>query len=341
MKLGLHQGYWQKDPLPNFIQLAKDAENLGFDKVFTAEAYGSDCFTPLAAIATHTDKIKLCTGVMQLSARTPVAAAMTAMTLDHISNGRVCLGVGVSGPQVVEGWYGQPFNRPLERTREWLDIFRQVIAREAPVEIDGKQYRLPYQGGMGLGKPLKTITHPLRKHIPVFLGAEGPKNVELACTEFDGWLPIFVSPEKMHIYDEPMSKIANPETFEVSAMIQMNVDDNLDNALLPVKYMLALYLGGMGAKGKNFHKDLICRMGWADEAELIQQTFFDKGQDAAAMVVPDYMADEIALCGPADRIKEKLQDWKQSKVTTMMIGVSPFGYEATCKNMQILAEGLL
>lgn len=340
MKLGLHQGYWQKDPLPNFIQLAKDAENLGFDKLFTAEAYGSDCFTPLAAIATHTDKIKLCTGVMQLSARTPVAAAMTAMTLDHISNGRVCLGVGVSGPQVVEGWYGQPFNRPLERTREWLNIFRQVIAREAPVEFEGKQYQLPYQGGMNLGKPLKTITHPLRKHIPVFLGAEGPKNVELACTEFDGWLPIFVSPEKMHIYDEPMSKIANPDTFEVSAMVQMNVDDNLDNALLPVKYMLALYLGGMGAKGKNFHKDLICRMGWADEAELIQQTFFDEGQDAAAMVVPDYMADEIALCGPADRIKEKLQDWKKSKVTTMMIGVSPFGYEATCQNMQILAEGL-
>lgn len=341
MKLGLHQGYWQKDPLPDFIQLAVDAENLGFDKLFTAEAYGSDCFTPLAAIATHTEKIKLCTGVMQLSARTPVAAAMTAMTLDHISNGRVCLGVGVSGPQVVEGWYGQPFNKPLERTREWLNIFRQVIAREAPVELDGNQYQLPLKGGMNLGKPLKSITHPLRKHIPVFLGAEGPKNVELACTEFDGWLPIFVSPEKMSIYDEPLSKVKDPSTFEVSAMVNMNVDDNLENALLPVKYMLALYLGGMGAKGKNFHKDLMVRMGWADEAQKIQDTFFEKGQHEAALVVPDYMADEIALCGPEARIKEKLQDWKKSKVTTMMIGVSPYGNEATRENMRILSEGLL
>lgn len=341
MKLGLHQGYWQKDPLPDFIQLAVDAENLGFDKLFTAEAYGSDCFTPLAAIATHTEKIKLCTGVMQISARTPVAAAMTAMTLDHISNGRVCLGVGVSGPQVVEGWYGQAFNKPLERTREWLSIFRQVIAREAPVELDGNQYQLPLKGGMNLGKPLKSITHPLRKHIPVFLGAEGPKNVELACTEFDGWLPIFVSPEKMSIYDEPLSKVKDPDNFEISAMVNMNVDDNLENALLPVKYMLALYLGGMGAKGKNFHKDLMVRMGWADEAQMIQDTFFEKGQHEAALVVPDYMADEIALCGPEARIKEKLQDWKKSKVTTMMIGVSPYGNEATRENMRILSEGLL
>ena len=340
MKLGLHQGYWQKDPLPDFIQLAKDAEALGFDKLFTAEAYGSDCFTPLAAIATHTSKIKLCTGVMQISARTPVCAAMTALTLDHISNGRLCLGVGVSGPQVVEGWYGQSFDRPLERTREWLNIFRQVIAREHPVELDGKQYQLPLKGGLGLGKPLKSITHPLRKHIPVFLGAEGPKNVEMACTEFDGWLPIFVSPAKMSIYDEPLALVKDPANFEICAMVNMNVDDNLQNALLPVKYMMSLYLGGMGAKGKNFHKDLMCRMGWADEAQMIQDTFYAKGQHEAAMVVPDYMADEISLSGPADRIKEKLQDWKKSKVTTLMIGVSPFGNEATRANMRILAEGM-
>jgi F420-dependent oxidoreductase-like protein len=340
MKLGLHQGYWQKNPLADFIDLAKDAEAMGFDKLFTAEAYGSDCFTPLAAIAAHTGKIKLCTGVMQISARTPVCAAMSALTLDHISNGRVCLGVGVSGPQVVEGWYGQPFNKPLERTREWLDIFNQVIARENLVEFDGNQYQLPLQGGLNLGKPLKSITHPLRKHIPIFLGAEGPKNVELACTEFDGWLPIFVSPEKMGIYDGPLSMVKDPDNFDICAMVNMNVDDNLSNALLPVKYMLALYIGGMGAKGKNFHKDLMCRMGWADEVQMIQDTFYEKGQDEAAMVVPDYMADEIALCGPADRIKEKLQDWQKSKVTTIMIGVSPFGTEATRTNMKILAEAM-
>ena len=341
MKLGLHQGYWQKDPLPDFIQLAKDAEDLGYDKLFTAEAYGSDCFTPLAAIATHTSKIKLCTGVMQLSGRTPVNAAMTALTLDHISNGRLCLGVGVSGPQVVEGWYGQPFNKPLERTREWLNIFRQVIAREAPVEFQGNQYQLPLQGGMGLGKPIKSITHPLRKHIPVFLGAEGPKNVQLAAEEFDGWLPVFVSPYKMGIYDESLACIKNKPDYEICSMVNMNVDDNLDNALLPVKYMLALYLGGMGAKSENFHKNLMGRMGFADEVQKVQDIYFSKGQHEAAMAVPDELADEISLCGPADRIKERLQDWKKSSITTLMIGVSPYGSDVTRANMRILAEAML
>ena len=340
MKLGLHQGYWQKHPLPDFIQLAVEAEAMGFDKLFTAEAYGSDCFTPLAAIATHTSKIKLCTGVMQLSGRTPVNAAMTAMTLDHISNGRVCLGVGVSGPQVVEGWYGQPFNKPLERTREWLNIFRQVIKREAPVEFDGNQYQLPFKGGMGLGKPLKSITHPLRDHIPVFLGAEGPKNVKLAADQFDGWLPIFVSPYNMHIFDESLEGAKDKPDYEICAMVNMNIDDNLENALLPVKYMMALYLGGMGAKGENFHKNLIGRMGYADEAQQIQDVYFEKGQHEAAQVVPDKLADEISLCGPIDRIKERLQDWKKSRVTTLKIGVSPFGTEATLHNMKVLADAL-
>jgi F420-dependent oxidoreductase-like protein len=340
MKLGLHQGYWQKDPLPDFIQLAKDAEAMGFDKVFTAEAYGSDCFTPLAAIASHTSKIQVCTGVMQISARTPVCAAMSALTLDHISNGRLCLGVGVSGPQVVEGWYGQPFNKPLERTREWLNIFRQVIARENPVEFQGNQYHLPCEGGMGLGKPLKSITHPLRKHIPVFLGAEGPKNVALAADEFDGWLPIFVSPYNMKIFDESLAGAKNKKDFEICAMVNMNVDDNLDNALLPVKYMLALYLGGMGAKSENFHKNLMGRMGYEEEVQRVQDIYFEKGQHEAAMAVPDRLADEISLCGPADRIKERLQDWKKSSVTTLMIGVSPFGNEVTRANMKILADAM-
>jgi F420-dependent oxidoreductase-like protein len=340
MKLGLHQGYWQKDPLPDFIQLAKDAEDLGFDKLFTAEAYGSDCFTPLAAIATHTSKIKLCTGVMQISGRTPVCAAMTALTLDHISNGRLCLGIGVSGPQVVEGWYGQPFNKPLERTREWLNIFRQVIAREHPVEFDGNQYQLPLKGGMNLGKPLKSITHPLRKHIPVFLGAEGPKNIALAADECDGWLPIFVSPYNMQIFDESLVGAKDKKDYEICAMVNMNVDDNLENALLPVKYMLALYLGGMGAKSENFHKNLMGRMGYEEEVQKVQDIYFEKGQHEAAMAVPDRLADEISLCGPADRIKERLQDWKKSNITTLMIGVSPFGNDVTRANMKILADSM-
>ncbi|MCY4045367.1 MAG: LLM class F420-dependent oxidoreductase [Cellvibrionales bacterium] len=340
MKLGLTEGYWQKHPLPDFIKLAQEAEAMGFDKLFTAEAYGSDCFTPLAAIATHTSKIKLCTGVMQLSGRTPVNAAMTAMTLDHISNGRVCLGVGVSGPQVVEGWYGQPFNKPLERTREWLNIFRQVIKRDGPVEFQGNQYQLPYQGGMNLGKPLKSITHPLRDHIPVYLGAEGPKNIKLAADEFDGWLPIFVSPSNMEIFKDSLEGAKDKKDYEICAMVNMNVDDNLENALLPVKYMLALYLGGMGAKGENFHKNFIGRMGYADEAQMIQDVYFEKGQHEAAKVVPDKLADEISLCGPADRIKERVKEWQKSPVTTLKIGVSPFGTDVTLQNMKILAEAI-
>lgn len=338
MKLGLHQGYWQKEPLPNFIGLAKQAEEMGFDSVWTAEAYGSDALTPLAAIASHTSKIKVCTGVMQLSARTPACAAMSALTIDHISNGRLCLGVGVSGPQVVEGWYGQPFPKPLERTREWLNIFRQIIAREAPVEFQGNQYQLPLQGGMGLGKPMKSITHPLRKHIPVYLGAEGPKNIKLAAEQCDGWLPIFVSPYRMAMFDDSLAPAAEKPDFEIAAMVNMYVNDDLDAALLPVKYMLALYLGGMGAKSDNFHKNLMVRMGFGDEAQKVQDVFFDKGMDEAVKVVPDALADEISLCGPKDRIKERLVDWQKSKVTSLMIGVSPFGEEATQENMRTLAE---
>jgi len=341
MKLGLHEGYWQRDPLPNFIELAQEAENLGFDSVWTAEAYGSDCFTPLAAIAAHTSKIRLCTGVMQLSGRTPVNAAMTAMTLDHISKGRLCLGVGVSGPQVVEGWYGQPFNKPLERTREWLDIFRMVLAREQPVEYHGNQYQLPCPGGMGLGKPLKSITHPFRKHIPVFLGAEGPKNVQLAAERFDGWLPIFVSPYRMDIFDDSLAAAKDKKDFEISATVNIYVDDNVQNALLPVKYMLALYLGGMGAKQENFHKNLMGRMGFGDAAQEVQDIFFAKGQDEAVKAVPDALADEISLCGPIDRIRERLQDWKKSSVTTLMMGVSAYGEEVTRKHMRMLSEAVL
>ena len=272
MKLGLHLGYFQKQPTDRFIELAQAAENLGFDSVYTAEAYGSDCFTPLAAIAAMTSKIRLCTGVMQISARTPVCAAMSALTLDHISNGRLCLGVGVSGPQVVEGWYGQQFKRPLERTREWLDIFQQVIAREAPVEFSGKQYNLPYNGpdSLGLGKPLKSITHPLRNKIPVFLGAEGPKNIALAAERFDGWMPIFVSPYRMDIFEESLAN--KPEGFEINAMVNCIINDNLEEAMFPGKMTMALYLGGMGARNKNFYNTYATQLGYGDEAKKIQDT---------------------------------------------------------------------
>ena len=336
MKLGLHLGYWQKNPTDRFIELAQKAEAFGFDSVFTAEAYGSDCFTPLAAIAVSTSKIRLCTGVMQISARTPVCAAMSALTLDHISNGRLCLGVGVSGPQVVEGWYGQPFKRPLERTREWLDIFQQVIAREAPVALNGEQYKLPYDGpnNLHLGKPLKSITPPLRKKIPVFLGAEGPKNIALAAERFDGWMPIFVSPYRMNIFDDSLA--SKPEGFEINAMVNCIVNDNLEEAMYPGKMTMALYLGGMGAKKDNFHKNLMGRMGFGDEAQKVQDLWYAGKHDEAIKAVPDALVDEISLLGPKERIRERLQDWKKSDVTTLMIGHAD-NFDVSVKTMEFIA----
>lgn len=340
MKLGLHLGYWQKQPTDRFIELAKTAENLGFDSVFTAEAYGSDALTPLAAIAASTSKIRLGTAVMQLSARTPVCAAMSALTLDHLSNGRLCLGVGVSGPQVVEGWYGQQFKRPLQRTNEWLDIFQQTLRREAPVEYQGKQYQLPYAGpnNLNLGKPLKSITHPLRKDIPLFLGAEGPKNIALAAERFDGWLPIFVSPYRMGIFDDSLAKAK--DGFEINAMVQCIVNDNLEEAMMPGKMTMALYLGGMGAKDENFHQNLMGRMGFADEAQKVQDLWYAGKHSEAIEAVPDALVDEISLLGPKERIKERLQDWKKSRVTTLMIGHSG-EFDTSVSTMEFIANEVL
>lgn len=338
MKLGLHLGYWQKHPTPRFVELAQVAESLGFDSVWTAEAYGSDCFTPLAAIAAQTSRIRLGTGVMQISARTPTCAAMTALTLDHLCAGRLMLGVGVSGPQVVEGWYGQSFARPLERTREWLEIFRQVIAREAPVAFQGAQYQLPCSDGLGLGKPLKSITEPLRKHIPVLLGAEGAKNVALAAERFDGWLPLFSSPYKMHIFDD--SLVAAGTGFEIAAMVNLVIDDDLQRALLPGKWTMALYLGGMGAKGMNFHKNLLGRMGYADAAQRVQDLFLSGRQQEAVAAVPDELVDEISLLGPIGRVRERLQDWKKTGVTSLLIGHAN-DFDRSVANMESIARELL
>jgi F420-dependent oxidoreductase-like protein len=316
VKLGFQLGYWMRAPY-DATAVVQEAERLGYDSVWTGEAYGSDAISPLAWLGSQTKTIKLGTSVAQLSARTPACAAMTALTMDHLSQGRFRMGIGVSGPQVVEGWYGQPFPRPIERTREWLDIFRQVIAREAPVQLQGRHYQLPLSGGVGLGKPLMSITHPLRKRIPVFLGAEGPKNVKLAAEQCEGWLPMFVSPYRMHIYDESLA--ARPDDFEIVASVTINVADDLAEALLPVKSTLGFYLGGMGARGENFHKNLMERMGFGEAAARVQDLWFDGKQLEAIAAVPDELADEISLCGPVERIRERLQAWEASPVTTLVI----------------------
>ena len=319
LKLGLQLGYWGSQPPKDPVGLVQTAEKLGFDSVWTAEAYGSDALTPLAWIGSHTSRIRLGTAVCQLSARSPTAMAMAALTLDHLSGGRMILGLGVSGPQVVEGWYGAPFSKPLARTREYVSIIRQVLAREEPVTNDGPHYPLPFQGegAWGLGKPLKPITHPLRKDLPIFIGAEGPKNVAQTAEIADGWLPLYYSPFRNEVYADSLKQARSD--FEVAQGIVVNITDDLEQGLLPVKHMLALYVGGMGAKDRNFHKELISRFGFEGEAERIQELYLAGKKEEAARAVPDTLADEIALVGPKERIRERLEPWRETPVTSLLV----------------------
>ncbi len=320
MRLGLTLGYWMQGP-EDPIDLVLEAERLGYDSVWTAEAYGSDAISTLCWMGARTSKIKLGTSVVQISARTPASVAMTAATIDHLSGGRLILGLGVSGPQVVEGWYGQPFARPLGRTREYVEIVRAILRREGPLTYPGKHYRLPYdrEGATGLGKPLKLIVHPKRHEIPIFMGAEGPKNVALAAEIADGWLPIFYSPFRCPAIYKDSLQGAKPG-FDVACMVQVSVNDDLEAALVPIKWMLGFYIGGMGAEQKNFHLNLIARMGFEAEAAKVQKLFREGKRAEAAAAVPDTLADEISLVGPPERIRERLEVWKQSPVNALLLG---------------------
>ena len=317
MKLGLMLGY--SGPVPTVpIELVKEAERLGYDSVWTAEAYGSDVFSPLCWVGAQTTRIKLGTGVMQLSARTPACVAMTAATIDHLSNGRLILGVGVSGPQVVEGWYGQPFPKPLARTREFVALVREMLERKGPVTFQGEHYELPLQGGSRLGKPLKLIVHPKRSHIPLYMGAEGPKNVKLATEIADGWLPIFYSPYRNHVYADSLKDLR--PGFEIACTVTVIPHDDVKQALNQAKPYIAFYIGGMGAKEKNFHLDLIGRFGFAEEARRVQELFLSGKRAEAIAAVPEQLVDEITLVGPKERIRDRLGAWKESPVTTLLVG---------------------
>jgi F420-dependent oxidoreductase-like protein len=317
LKLGLMLGYWGANP-DDATESVLAAEACGFESVWTAEAYGSDAFTPLTWYAARTTRINLGTGLVQLSARTPAATAMTAATLDALSGGRLTLGLGVSGPQVVEGWYGVPFPKPLERTRDYVEIVRSAWRREI-VKHDGPHYPLPYPGGTGLGKPIKLTLHPVRDRIPILLGAEGPKNVALATEIADGWLPIFFHVERAgDVYAEALS--GAPTGFQVCCPVTVVVNDDTAAALEIVKWTLAFYIGGMGAKNLNFHLNVIGRMGFEEEAAVVQQHFLDGDREAAMKAVPDDLADGIALCGPLERIRERLDLWRASPVTTILAG---------------------
>jgi F420-dependent oxidoreductase-like protein len=327
MKLGLQLGYWGAQPPAGAQDLVLEAEQLGYDSVWTAESWGSDALTPLAWWGSRTTRLRLGTDLIQLSARQPTATAMAALTMDHLSQGRFVLGLGVSGPQVVEGWYGMPFPKPLARTREYVSIIRSVLAREERVTSPGPHYPLPYPGGLGLGKPLRSIVHPLRADLPIILGAEGPKNVALAAEIADGWFPIFYSAKHEDMYEEALKEgwsrpgaRRGPDDFEILPTVSVIVDDDVERAADAMKPSLALYVGGMGAREMNFHFDVFCRLGYEAEATKIQDLYLEGRKDEATAAVPSRMVEEIALIGPKEKIRDDLEAWKASRVTTMLLG---------------------
>ena len=339
MQLGLSLGYWGAQPPTGLVDLVRAAEGLGYDAVWSAESWGSDAFSPLVWLAAHTERIRLGTGIVQMSARTPTATAMHAVTLDHLSGGRLILGLGVSGPQVVEGWYGQPSHRPLARTREYVEILRRAFQRDEHLAFDGEFHQHPYtgEGSTGLGKPLKVMVHPLRSDIPIFIGAEGPKNVTQTAAIADGWLPLYYSPYRTEVYADQLA--GAPPDFEVALNVAVTItpDDRpetIAEALAPVKGMLGFYVGGMGAKGQNFHTKLMARMGFAEEADSIQDLFLEGRRDEATAAVPDQFADEISLVGTPARIQDRLAAFADSPVT--MLNVAPRSQDHLARVAEIL-----
>lgn len=326
MKLGLMIGYWGAAPPQGVPALLAEAERLGYTSAWTAEAYGSDALTPLAWWGAATSTIQLGTAIAQISARTPAAMAMAAITMDHLTGGRFVLGLGASGPQVVEGWYGQPYSRPLERTREYIEIIRMVLARESPVVYDGAQYPLPYPGGSGLGKPMKSITHPLREDLPIYLAAEGPKNVALAAEIADGWIAIYYSPKVDDFYRDALTEgfsrpgaRRTPETFEVAASVPVIFRESVEEAADLLRPIMALYIGGMGAREVNFHANVYARMGYESEVRAIQDLYLQGKKDEAAALVPLSLITETALIGPVERVRDELARWEESVVTQLLI----------------------
>lgn len=330
MELGLNLAmtHWHTGPEPN-VGLAQEAERLGFSSVWCEEAYGSDAVSPLAWVGARTSRIGLGSAVWQIPARTPAMAGMTAVTIDVLSGGRMRIGLGTSGPQVVEGWHGQPFERPVTRTREYFEILRKVTDRAEPVSYQGEAYQLPYSGdrGIGMGKPLKLIIHPQRPRIPIYIGALGPKNIELTAELADGWLPIFFAPRIWEdVFGESLengfAKADGEKSagngFDVAPVVSVVVGDDVDECRREVKQRIALYIGGMGHAKKNFSNQLIRRFGYDAAADEIQRLFLSGEREAAVDAVPDELIDDVALCGPASRIDSLLDRWRDSPVTTII-----------------------
>ncbi len=327
MDLSLGMGYWSSGPPEGAVEQIAVAEARGFDTVWSAEAYGSDALTPLAWWGAATERLGLGTSICQISARTPAAMAMAAITMDHLSDGRFRLGLGASGPQVVEGWYGQPYPKPLARTREYVEIIRRIVARDVPVEFHGEHYHLPYKGGADLGKALKSTVHPVRTDIPIYLGAEGPKNVAMTGEIADGWLPLFFSPADDDFYRTALAegmardgaRHTSLDTFDVQAVVPVVIDDDVETAADKVRPMLALYAGGMGAKEANFHLNVFARMGYEDVCRRIQDHYLAGDRASAIAAVPTAMVEDIALVGPPAKIRDDLARWEESVVNTLVV----------------------
>lgn len=327
LRLGLTAGY-SGASMQIDRELILEAERLGYWSVWSAEAYGSDAVSPLAYIAAFTSRIQLGTAIMQMPARTPAMTAMTAMTLDAMSGGRFILGLGPSGPQVVEGWHGVPYGKPLTRTREYVQIIRRILAREEPLEFKGEQYQIPYHGpgASGLGKPLKSILHG-RKDLPIYTASIGPAGIACSAEVADGLIPVWMNPERWDLLEPHLEKGFQKAgggkslaSFDVAPFVTCIVGDDLERCRMPVKGMLALYIGGMGARGKNFYNDYARRLGYEEAAGRIQDLYLAGKKAEAMAAVPDALVDAIALLGSKERIRDRLAAWQASPVRTLLVG---------------------
>jgi F420-dependent oxidoreductase-like protein len=316
MRLGYYMGYAVPGQNPlELVEAARQAEALGYDSAWSAEAWGTDAVTPIAWLGARTERIKLGTAIMQIPGRTPANTAMTVATLDLLSGGRFLLGLGTSGPQVVEGWHGEPWGKPLEKTREYVEIVRAALRREV-VEHHGAHYDIPFSNGTGLGKPLKLMARPLRADVPIYLASLAPKAIELAFEIADGWLPLFFSPEKAHEVF-PMDRAR--EGFDIAAGAQVYVCDDPQEGIERLKPYYAFYIGGMGSRERNFYNDVARRYGYEAEARHVQELFLDGKQRDAAAAVPDGLVDDVSLVGPPERIRDRLDAWRESGVTTLLV----------------------
>jgi F420-dependent oxidoreductase-like protein len=313
---------------PEHLALALDAERFGVDSVWAGEGYGSDAATPLTWIAARTERIRLGTAVMQIPARTPAATAMTAATVNLLSDGRFVLGLGMSGPQVIEGWHGVPYGQPLARTREYVEIVREALRRQKPLEYQGVHYQIPFRGdgATGLGKPLKLIPRPTRDRIPVYLAALGPKSVALAAEVGDGWIPAFLSPERFSAVFAPglaagFARAADGRTradFDIAPIVPVVIGDDLEACRDGVRPLLALYFGGMGAEGRNFYNDLACSYGSEEAMRTVQSHYLEGRRKEAAAAVPDGLIDEVTLVGPPARVADRLARYRDCGTTTLI-----------------------